>query len=311
VNLQSVVSAFGSLLDPVESLDARFVVLALAFHTLNLVLRAVAWRNALAAAFPASRVPLVGVGAAYAAGVAVNGFVPGRGGEAAKIALVRMQLPRASVVTITTSSSVILLLDAVVGGALLLAAWSIGLVPNAPQPPQPAAAATVAAAHPWTAGGAVALVAVATWLVGRRVRERVRPFRTRALEGLAVLRSPARYARGVALPQLGAWACRIGFTFALLLAFGLPATVPLASTVVVVGGMSTLVPATPGGVGTQQVLLVYVLHHVATTAQALSFSIGVQAGVTAVNALVGMLGAMLVIRTIRPFAVVRALRSRD
>jgi hypothetical protein len=75
--------------------------------------------------------------------------------------------------------------------------------------------------------------------------------------------------------------------------------------------MSTLVPATPGGVGTQQVLLVYVLHEVATTSQALSFSIGVQVGVTIVNTLVGILGAMLIFRTLRPLAAVRAgLRAR-
>jgi uncharacterized membrane protein YbhN (UPF0104 family) len=102
--------------------------------------------------------------------------------------------------------------------------------------------------------------------------------------------------------------CRIGFTFALLLAFDLPATIPLAATIVVVGGMSTLVPATPGGMGTQQVLLVYVLHTVTTTAHAVAFSVGLQFGVTVVNALIGCAAVMVAFRTLRPLAAVRVAK---
>lgn len=308
--LHGVVSAAGSVVEPAERLDGRFVALALAFHALNLVLRSVAWRSALAAAFPQKRVPLIGVGAAYAAGVAVNGFVPGRGGEAAKVALVRMQLPRASVVTIATSTSVILLLDAVVGTSLLLSAWSLGLVPSTPRPPDPTAVVAGVAGHPGLSAAVAALSTWAAWYAARHLRERARAVRRRALAGFAILRTPGRYLRGVALPQLGAWACRIGFVLALLLAFGLPATVPLAATIVVVGGMSTLVPATPGGIGTQQILLVYVLHQVTTTAQALSFSIGLQVAVTTVNAILGLVAVTLVARTVRPLAAIRVLRSR-
>lgn len=115
-------------------------------------------------------------------------------------------------------------------------------------------------------------------------------------------------AGGAVVPaQLGAWACRIGVAFALLAAFGLPATLPLAALVVVAGGMSTLVPATPGGVGTQQVLIVVVLQHTATAAAALSFSIGMQMGITVVNTLVGLAGMALVLGTVRPAAMRRAL----
>ena len=311
IDVDRVFSAVGSVAGPIGSLDGRFVALALGFHALNLVLRSLAWRNALAAAYPEERVPLVGVGAAYAGGVALNGLLPARGGEAAKIALVRLQVPHSSVVTIGASSSMLLLLDSVIAVVLMAIAWSLGLVPAAPPVPHPGALTALPAAHLVLTTLAVGLLAAVAIVAGRRLRVALRTLRARVVRGVAILRTPRAYAYRVALPQLGAWTCRIFFTAALLAAFGLPASIPLAATVVVVGGMSTLVPATPGGVGTQQVLLVYVLQQVASTSEALSFSIGVQVGVTVVNTLVGIIGAMLVFRTVRPVAAVRAgLRAR-
>ena len=52
--------------------------------------------------------------------------------------------------------------------------------------------------------------------------------------------------------------------------------------------MSTLVPATPGGAGTSWLLIVVALQQVDPLPRALSFSIGMQVGVTVVNTLVGL-----------------------
>jgi hypothetical protein len=94
----------------------------------------------------------------------------------------------------------------------------------------------------------------------------------------------------------------------MLAAFGVPATLPIAGLVVVASGMSTLVPATPGGAGAQQLLVVVALQQVASAASALSFSIGMQVGVTLVNTAIGILAMTLVFRTMRP-AALRALRQ--
>jgi hypothetical protein len=89
-----------------------------------------------------------------------------------------------------------------------------------------------------------------------------------------------------------------------------PATVTSAVIVVMVGGLSTLVP-TPGGVGTQQVLLAYLLHTTASTATIVSFSVGMQAAVTTLNLLIGITAAMLMLRTVRPVSAIRALRRAE
>ena len=117
-------------------------------------------------------------------------------------------------------------------------------------------------------------------------------------------------ARRVVPYQAGAWVCRLGTAFAMLTAFGVPASLPIAGLVVVASGASTLVPATPGGAGTQQLLIVLALQHVASAASALSFSIGMQLGVTLVNTLVGLIAVGLVFGTLRP-ALIRASLRRS
>jgi len=127
-----------------------------------------------------------------------------------------------------------------------------------------------------------------------------------AQQGGAILRTPGRYARRVAAVQAGAWACRIGVVYLLMAAFGLPATIAGAAVVMVLCGASTLVPLTPGGAGTQQVMLAFALSQAATAAAILSFSIGMQAGITAVNAALGVVAAMAAFRTLHPLTALRS-----
>ena len=123
--------------------------------------------------------------------------------------------------------------------------------------------------------------------------------------GTAILGTPRRYATEVVPLQLSAWVCRIGAAYFLLAAFGVPATIPAAVIVVVAGGLSTLVP-TPGGIGTQQVFLAYLLHTTASTATLVTFSLGMQATITMLNTLIGLTAAMLMLRTLRPASAIRA-----
>ena len=296
----------GAAAGQIGDLDGRFLALALVLQLANLVLRSLAWRNVVAAAYPDRSVPLLGVAASYAAGVAANSFLPARGGEAVKVALLRTQVPRSSVATLAAAGSVVILLDTALAALLLACAWLLGAVPALPAPPMLADHAAVKV----LAAAAGVLLAVT---LGRRLLAhapgRVRRVTGQLRQGVAILGDPARYARSVASLQLAGWGCRIGVAFAVLAAFGLPATVQLAVLVVVVGGMSTLVPATPGGVGTQQVMIVYALHETVSTANALAFSIGMQAGVTAVNTLIGVTAVMLIFRTVRPWAAARAFAA--
>ena len=290
----------GAVLARFGDVKASLAVAALAFHIGNHLLRSLAWRNVLAAAFPRQRIALLRVMAAYAIGVALNAVVPGRGGDAAKVALVRVRLEGSNVATITSTLSVVVLFDLVAATVLMLVVALSGALPFAPHVslgglPDPRIV---------LAGAAVTVAAVA--LLWRRLQRPLRRLWAAAQQGGAILRTPARYMRRVAAVQAAAWACRIGVVYCLMAGFGLDATVGSAALVMVLCGASTLVPLTPGGAGTQQVMLTYALGHVATAAAVLSFSIGMQAGVTAVNALLGLVAAMVAFRTVRPLAAVRS-----
>lgn len=289
--MNSALATLDAFSDRIASLDARWILVALAFHLGNLSCRAIAWRAILSAVYPAARIRLLDVGAAYAAGVAANGYLPARGGEALKVALVRLRITGSTVAGVSASSGVVLLFDTAVGASLLATAWALGLVPALPHPSLPAA----------VAAGAVLVVGAAIVAAVPRLRSNLR-------QGTTILTTPGLYLRRVVPYQAGAWACRLGVAFAMLSAFGVPATVPIAGLVIVASGMSTLVPATPGGAGTQQLLIVIALQQVASAASVLSFSIGMQVGVTVVNTLVGLTAITLVFGTMRPAAIRAGLR---
>jgi uncharacterized membrane protein YbhN (UPF0104 family) len=282
---QAVAARFGEV-------DGRLLAAALALHVANHGLRSLAWRNVLAAAYPSTRVPYLGVASAYAVGVALNAVVPGRGGDAAKVALVRFGIGGSSIATIASTMSVVVLFDLVAATLLLLGVAATGAIPFAPQ----------LGKLPLVLGGA----AVVALLTMRWFRPALRRLWAAAKQGGAILRTPCRYARSVAAVQAGAWACRIAVVYLLMAAFGLPATVTGAAVVMVLCGASTLVPLTPGGAGTQQVMVTFALSEAATAAAVLSFSIGMQAGITAINALLGVLAGMVAFRTLHPVAAIRA-----
>jgi hypothetical protein len=64
-------------------------------------------------------------------------------------------------------------------------------------------------------------------------------------------------------------------------------------------------------VGTQQVLTAYALRGVVPLTGAVSFSVGMQVGITFVNVLVGLAALMLMLRTLSPIAAVRSRIAAD
>lgn len=294
--MSPIMSMLDDVGDRLAGADPRLALLALVLHVTNHVLRSAAWRGVVAAAYPEQRVRFLPIVSAYAAGVALNAVAPARGGDAVKVGLVRSAIPGSAVVTIGATLSVLVALDLVIGTVLMLGVGLSGAVPL----DLGGGLAHAGSAAP-LAGAVLAVGGIAVFLLRHRLRVLWQQMR----RGGAVLRTPAKYLTAVALPQLAAWCCRVGVVLCLLAAFGLPATVPLAALVMVVGGASTIVPLTPGGAGTQQVLLALALSNTASAAAVVSFSLAMQASVTVVNALLGMAAAMAVCRSVRPVRAVR------
>jgi uncharacterized membrane protein YbhN (UPF0104 family) len=303
VTFSALASALSGVVDRIEGLDARFILPALVLQLATLGLRALAWRNILSAAYRRP-IPIFSVACAYAAGVAVNGFVPARGGEAAKVALVRARIPGSSVPTIAGSLSVVCLLDGLIASATAGALWATGAVPSLPLPPVPDSTQLVTLLAGVVAAGAL-LVAFAS----TRCSFRLRPLLSSIGAGLVVLRRPRAFGFGVLPLLLGAWVCRVAVVYLALHAFEIDASVTTAALVAVLSGASAAVPV-PGGGGSQQVFATYALHGSVSTASAMSFSFGMQVGVTALNTVAGLVAAMVMFRTLRPLAALRSARAR-
>jgi uncharacterized membrane protein YbhN (UPF0104 family) len=278
--------------EQLANLDGRYLLPALILQLACLGLRALVWRNVLVAAYPDRRVPLTSVTGSFLAGVALNAFLPAKGGELAKLALIRSRIHGSTVSTLAATLGVVMLLDGLLGAVLFAVLAVTGVAPVT----IPSLGATPIIA----AVGLIALAAVALKLRPRRARTLV----AHLAQGAAILRTPHRYLHSVLPLQLAAWSCRVGVAFLVLSAFGIKAGLATAALVVVFNGLSTAVPV-PGGVGTQQVLTAYALRGAVPLAGAVSFSVGMQVGITAVNTLVGLTALMLMVRTMSPLAAVR------
>ena len=303
MTISTLASAISGVVDRIEGLDVRFIAPAVALQLAILGFRALAWRNILAAAYR-QPIPVFSIACAYAAGVALNGFLPARGGEVAKVALVRTRIPGSKVSTIAGALSVVCIVDGVIATTLVMTMWATGAIPFLPLPPLPDAQQLVT-----VLAAVVAVAALVVAYASTRRSFRVRPLLSAIGAGLAVLRSPGRFFSGVLPCLLGAWACRIAVVFLVLHAFQIHASVATAALVTVLSGASAAVPV-PGGGGSQQMLATYALHGSVSTASAMSFSFGMQVGVTALNCTVGLVAAMVMFRTLRPVAALRSARAR-
>lgn len=294
--LQRAVEAF---FDHLTSISWGPLALAVCFHLLKILCRTRAWRNILAAAYPAVDVRWRSVLGAYVAGVGVNAVLPARGGDVLKLYLVRRSIEGSTYTTLASTFVVESIFDVLASTALLAWALGTGVLPGLDVIPRlpaidwlwifqrPVVAATVLTA---LVGGAVAF--------GIWVSHHVAAFRARVRQAFSVLRPPSRYLTGVASWQALDWACRLAALYCMLLAFGIPASVHNALLVQVTQGLSTILPLTPAGIGTEQALLAYVFRGIASTADVLAFSVGMKLVVIAVNvalasaALLAMLGTL-------------------
>jgi uncharacterized membrane protein YbhN (UPF0104 family) len=274
------------------------LAIALLLHTLNLLLRTGAWYSILRAAYPGVKYRYRSCAGAYLAGVGVNAIAPARGGDLVKIFITRSRLQGSTTPTLLASLLVETLVDIVFGLAIFGFALTQHTLPRVPELPSiPAFEWSWAVANPTVTAIIATAILLAAILLMRRVRVASQAFAARVRQGFTILRTPRRYFLLVAFPQVLGWGCRVASAAAFLEAFGIPGTLRNALLVLVVGSLSTLLPVTPGGVGTQQALIVVVLGGAASDAQLLSFSVGMQAAVMVSNAVMGAIALVLMLRT--------------
>jgi uncharacterized membrane protein YbhN (UPF0104 family) len=277
------------------------VGIALALQLARLFCRSIAWRAIIAAAFPGIRVPLSRVSGAYFAGTGVNAVAPARSGDVVKLVLVKHEVAGTTYTTLAPTLIVETLFDAVVASVVLVWALVAGVLPALHVLPDlptidwawpihhPRPAIVVAAV--WIT---VIVLLVVIW--SRKVRD----FREQIRHGFAILTEPTRFLKEVVSWQALSWALRIASVWFFLDAFHVPTTARNVMLVLAVQSLSTLLPFTPGGIGTQQGFLLYAFRDTAVPrAQLVSFSVGMQLATQAFTFAVGLIALLLLARTVR------------
>ena len=276
------------------------LAIGLAIHFARLLTRTVAWRNILAASYPNERWRWRSVARAYIGGVGINSIVPGRAGDLVKLYLVHREQPATTYTTLASTLVTETLLDLVLATSIFLWALTQGVLPSLHVLP-------TIPAFDWgwlfrdprtTAIVAAALTVGAIWL-WYWASQHVADFKQRVGQGFAILRDRRRYGREVVSWQLLSWVLRIASLYWFLRAFHVQASVHNALLAQVVDSLSTLLPFSPGGAGTKQGLLVYVLRGEASSSTLLAFSVGQYVAVTIFNVVIGAIAIFASLGTLR------------
>jgi uncharacterized membrane protein YbhN (UPF0104 family) len=262
--------------DQIRSISLPLLLLALGLHTCEILLNAFAWRNVLAAAYPRGGTGFRPVLGAYGGGIALNAILPAQAGTVAMLGLLRAEVHGSTVLGVVGAGVVQNAFFLIVGGVLC-----VFLVVSRP------AAFDLKAAwltnHLLLGAGAVVVVAIVAWVLGRRFRDGV----AAAQEGAAILRAPHRYASQVLAVEVASYALRIGVTTTFMSAYDVPVSARAVLLITAVNSISTTFAATPGGVGTQQALASVALRNYAPAHVVTAYSLGQQLILTAWDVVVG------------------------
>jgi uncharacterized membrane protein YbhN (UPF0104 family) len=295
----NVLHAFNAFLDHLQAIAWTPVLLGLVCQLAKTAARTRAWRNILAAAYPDARVHWRSVFGAYAAGAGMNAIVPVRGGDVLKLYIIRRRIEGATYATLASSLLVETIVDALLSGLLLLWALQQHVLPGVQVLNHvPSVDWFWLFRHPRTALLTLAALLAAGFALGIWAAARIAAFRARVANGVAILRTPSRYFRSVVTWQLLDWVLRLAVIYFFLRAFHVTANLDNALRVQVTQSLSTIVPLTPAGIGTEQVLIAYVLAGQASRTALLSLSVGMKAILSALNVAVGGIAVAVMLRTL-------------
>jgi uncharacterized membrane protein YbhN (UPF0104 family) len=296
-----ILDGVDAFLDQLTSVDPLPLFLAVLAQLAKLSCTSMAWRNVLAAAYPGERVPRRSILGAYLAGVGVNAIVPLRAGDAVRVVLAHRAVRNSTYTTVVSSSFVLSIFDiAAASSVLAWAALTQDALPGIGDLPRlPSFEFSWILQHPLALDLAVAGIVVVAALVGIWIHAHVLDFWARVKQAFTVVQRPARYLRTVALWQAGDWLLRLVAIWFLLDAFDIPQSVENVLLVQVSASIATLIPLTPGGIGTEQAFLLYVFRGTVASSKLLAFSVGLKLVTVGTNVIAGFTAIALTLRTLR------------
>ena len=267
--------------DSLTSISIQYIVAGVALQTVQTTFTALAWWYILRAGYPNAEIPYRSILAAYAAGVALNGFLPANIGTFVSLLMYVALIAGATFPGILGAMLVQKIFFTIAGTFVYLYLFlsvagsfelQLGLFADH----------TVLAII--LIGGGLFLVV----LLGRIFWSKLKGLWEKAKQGGAILSEPKRYLTHVVGPSFIAWVAKLGVIAVFLAAYAIPVTFHTVMTVAGGNSLANTVSATPGGVGINQAINTASLSDVTTPSNATAYSVGQQLVVTAWNVVFGI-----------------------
>jgi uncharacterized protein (TIRG00374 family) len=295
-----VFDAIGAFFDGLASVEFTALALAVATHVLKTMCTSRAWRNAIAASYPDREVRWRPIYASYLAGVGVNAIVPARAGDAVRLYMAHRSVEKSTYTALASTLLVLSVFDMAMALAIFAYALTLGVLPGI---------GTLGALRGFDFAIfldnpefslVLLVVLVILGVVGLQwVRLHLAEFKQRVRQGIAGFSPPSYYFRRVALWQAGDWLLRFVAIWFFLDAFGIPQSIRNVLLVQVTQSLATLVPISPGGIGTEQAFIVFVFEGAVSRAKLLAFSVGMKLTLTVTNATAGFIALFLMLGHVR------------
>jgi uncharacterized membrane protein YbhN (UPF0104 family) len=262
--------------------------LAIACHLLKTMCTSRAWRNTIAASYPGEKVRWRSIYGAYLAGVGVNAIIPARAGDAVRLYMAHRAVPGSTYTTLAATLLVLSFFDMAMALAIFTYALTLGVLPGVNALGSlPGFDFGFFAANPEFTAVLLIVLAIFGTIGFFWARIHIDEFKLRVGQGLAVLRDRTEYLRHVALFQACDWFLRFVAIWFFLDAFGIHQSIRNVLLVQVTQSLATLVPISPGGIGTEQAFIIYVFKGSVSTAKLLSFSVGMKLTLIVTNVILG------------------------
>jgi glycosyltransferase 2 family protein len=286
--------------DHLAAVKWQFLALALGLHFAKLIFRAIAWRTILRASYPEARIKYVSVLGSYVAGVGINSVAPARGGDLVKLYLIKHRIPESSYATLAPTLLSETIVDFLIAGALIVWALWIGVLPTHEVYSRlPSVDWGILIQHREVTGVVLLFLLTAAILAFFHFLGHGGELQAKLKRGFAILGQPRRFLVGVVVPQAISWVLRLASMYYFLAAFGVHASVHNALLAQVVDSLATLFPATPGGAGTKQGLIVFLFKGEAVShSLLLAFSVGMNIALVVFNLIAGMIALFMMARTL-------------
>jgi uncharacterized membrane protein YbhN (UPF0104 family) len=310
--IHSVFHAIGVFFDHLTAVQWKWLALGVLTHFCKLLAVSRAWRNIVQAAYPERRVRWRSMFGAYVAGTGVNALIPARGGDVVRLYLAKHRIEGSTYTTLVSTSLLQTLFDMAIATCFVLWALTQHVLPGIDvlkSPSLPSLDYGWAFRHPTVGLILFGLLLIFGTALVAWVAERVDHFKAKVAQGFAAFRDRSYYLRHVVVWQLLDWSLRLVAVFFFLRAFGIPATLYNVLLVQVSQSLATILPVSPGGIGTEQAFLVYMFRNVASKSTALSFSVGMRVTLLVVNAVIGFTAILLMTGTLRIRRVAEADRA--